>query len=110
MEKRIAFKNMEHSDVLEKFANEKLEKLEKLLESERSPIYINLVLEQGKVHAHNKVDLNVSTAEFQLFAKREGPDFIVEINSVIDIMVDELRTAKKKLIDERRKKDSFRSA
>lgn len=110
MERRIAFKNMDHNDALEKFANQKLDKIEHLLESERTPLTINLVLQQGKVHAHNRVELHVVTAHFNLVAHHEGPDFIKEISHVIDTMVEEIRTAKARKIEESRKQDSFKSA
>lgn len=103
MQRRIAFKNMDHNEGLEKFANEKLAKVDHLLESERTPISINLVLEQGKVHAHNRVELHVTSADFNLMANHEGPDFIKEISHVIDTMVDEIRKAKSRRNDEHKK-------
>lgn len=110
MQRRIAFKNIDRDENLEKFANEKLEKIERLLESERTPISINLVLEGGKVHAHNRVELHVTSAHFNLVAQHEGPDFIKEINHVIDTMVEEIRTAKERKNEEFRKQDSYKSA
>jgi len=110
MQKRIAFKNMDHNDNLENFANQKLGKIDSLLESERTPISLNLVLEQGKVHAHNKVELHVVTAHFNLVAHHEGPDFYKEISHVIDTMVEEIRTAKERKTEEFRKRDSYKSA
>ena len=44
MNKRIVFRHMEHSDVMEKYANEKLEKIIHFLENEREPIFIDLYL------------------------------------------------------------------
>jgi len=110
MQRRIAFKNMDHNESLEQFANQKLEKIDHLLESERTPISINLVLEQSKVHAHNRVELHVVTAHFNLVAHHEGPDFIKEISHVIDTMVEEIRTAKARKLEESRKQNSFKSA
>lgn len=110
MQKRIAFKNMDHNDGLEKFAIQKLEKIDSLLESERTPISINLVLEQGKVHAHNKVELHVVTAHFNLVAHHEGPDFFKEIGHVVETMVEEIRTAKARKTEELRKRNSYKSA
>lgn len=110
MNKRINFKNMEHAEVLRNFANQHLEKIEKLLESERTPIDIDLTLEPGQVHAHNKVTLHVRTAEFSLMAHHEGKDFYQEINTVIDKMVQEVRRAKEKKAQQDKTKDRFKSA
>jgi len=110
MQRRIAFKNMNHNDSLEKFASQKLEKIDRLLETERTPVSINLVLEQGKVHAHNRVELHVTSAHFNLVAQHEGSDFIKEINHVIDTMVEEIRTAKERKTEEFKKRDSYKSA
>lgn len=110
MQKRIAFKNMERNDNLETFAHQKLEKVDHLLASERTPITINLVLEQAKVHAHNRVELHVTSPHFNLVAHHEGPDFFKEIAHVIDTMVEEIRTAKERKTEEFRNRDSFKSA
>lgn len=110
VEKRIAFKNMEHSAVLEEFANKKLEKIEKLLETERLPIRIELVIECSHVHAHQKVELIVHTADYCLMANHEGPDIYIEIKKVMDKMLEEVRTAKDEKAKAYKKKDTYRSA
>ncbi len=110
MEKRIAFRNMESTPVLEEFANKHLEKIEKLLETERTPIFIDLVLEASTVHAHNKVELRIKTPNYELVAHHEGPEMYQEIDRVTDKMIIEIRRAKERRVDEEKKKDSFKSA
>lgn len=107
MQKRIAFRGMESTPVLEEFANKHLEKVEKLLETERTPIWIDLVLEASTVHAHNKVELRIKTPNYELVAHHEGPEMYQEIDRVIDKMIQEIRRAKEKHVDEAKKANSF---
>ena len=61
MEKRILFKNMEHSALVEDYANQKMQHIFTFLEREDSPIYVDLFLEPSKVHAHQRVELRIKT-------------------------------------------------
>lgn len=110
MQKRIVFRGMEHSPVLEEFANKHLEKLDKLLEHERTPIIIDLIMEASHVHAHHKVELRIKTPHYDLIAHHEGPELYQEVDRVVDKMLAELRRAKEKRVDTEKKGDSFKSA
>jgi ribosomal subunit interface protein len=110
MQKRIAFRGMEHSPVLEEFAQKHLAKLEKILAAEPTPVFIDLVLEAHHTHHHHKVEVRVITPHFDLIAHHEGPEMYQEVELVTDKMVQEIRKAKDRFNDEQRKKDSFKSA
>lgn len=110
MQKRIAFRGMESTPVLEEFANKHLEKVEKVLEGERTPIYIDLVLEPSTVHAHHKVELRVKTPNYELVAHHEGPEMYQEIDRVTDKMIKEIRRAKERMVDDAKKKDHYKGA
>ncbi|MBA3752508.1 ribosome-associated translation inhibitor RaiA [Candidatus Dependentiae bacterium] len=97
MQKRIVYKGMESTPVLEEFANKHLEKVEKLLDPQRTPIVIDLVLENAAVHSHHKVTLSLKTPEYNLIASHEGPEMYQEIDRVTDKMVREIRRAKERL-------------
>lgn len=103
MQKRIVFRGMESSPVLEEYANKHLEKLDRLLENERSPIIIDLVMEASHVHAHHKVELRVKTPNYDLIAHHEGPELYQEVDRVVDKMIAELRRAKEKRVDAEKK-------
>jgi ribosomal subunit interface protein len=98
MNKRIVFRNMEHSDVMEKYANEQLEKIIEFLENDRGPVYIDLYLEPSRVHEHHRVELHVKSAEYNLNSsyEHEGMGFYDVLDRVIDVMYRELREAKRK--------------
>lgn len=108
---RIMFKNMNHSDVLEEYARKHLKKLEDLLvETERSPIEVSLVLQGYPDHAHKDVEIVLGASDFKLVAHHSGPDFHHEIKHVIDTIIDELRKEKDKETDFRIKKNYFKGA
>lgn len=100
MQKRIVYRGMESQPVLEEFANKHLEKIEKLLENQRTPIVIDLILEASHVHAHHKVTLLVKTPDYDLIANHEGPEMYQEIDRVTDKMVQEIRRAKERIVTE----------
>jgi len=99
MHKRITFRNMDHSDVMEQYANDQLEKIIVFLENERTPIYIDLVLEPSKVHAHHAVEIRVKSPNYDRISNYEGSKFYDVLDRVIDVMYKELCEDKKKLKD-----------
>lgn len=107
---RIAFKNMDHSNNIEEFALKKLEKIEKLMEIERPPFNINMVIEGYPTHAHNKVELIVDFANIHLFAHHEGNDIYQEIDIVTKKMLEEIVKAKDKAQEKNLHEDKFKSA
>ncbi len=101
MHKRITFRNMDHVAAIENYANDKLAKLEKLLEHEPTPVYVDLILEPSKVHEHHRVELRVKSPHYDLISNYEGPEFYKILDRVVDVMLQELTREKRKQIDER---------
>lgn len=113
MNRRIAFKNMDHSAPIEEHAIKQLAKVEKFLEHERTPIYIDLVLEPSKTREHHKIELRVKSPHYNLVSHHEfrGDGFYEAMDKVIDTMYDELREHKRKNIDlekQRGRHDDFK--
>lgn len=98
MHKRITFRNMEHSASMEEYCNKQLEKIEKILESERTPIYIDMVLEASKTREHPFVELRVKSPNYDCISNYEktGVDLYDCIDRVIDVMYKQLQELKKK--------------
>lgn len=96
MNRRIAFRNMEKTAHMEEYCINQLDKIEKFLEHERTPISIDLVLTPSKVHAHHNAELRVNTPHYHKKTEAEGPDFYLVLNKVIDTMYKELHEEKKK--------------
>ena|ERR1700722_2532495 len=98
MNKRIVFRNMEHSNVMEEYANNQLEKIITFLKNDRGPVHIDLYLEPSRLHKHHRVDLHVRSAEYNLNSsyEHEGMDFYETLDHVIDVMYRELLETKRK--------------
>lgn len=98
MNKRIVFRNMDHSDVMEKYANEQLEKIIQFLESDRGPVYIDLYLEPSHVHEHHRIELHVKSAEYDINSsyEHEGMGFYEVLDRVMDTMYLKLHEVKRK--------------
>lgn len=97
MHKRITFRNMERSTVMEDYANQQLEKVIEFLKSEQPPIYIDLVFEPSKTKEHHRVELRVKSPRYDLISNYEyqGTGFYDVLDRVIDTMYLQLREKNK---------------
>ncbi len=100
MHKHVTFRNMDHSPVMEEYANKQMERIEKFLTTERSPIYILLILEPSKIHAHHRVELRVKSPRFHIITKYEGPNFYEVLDRVIDVTYNDLLNGKAEYKDD----------
>ena len=99
MHKKITFRNMDHSSVMEDYANQQLEKVIHFLEHENTPRYVDLILEPSTVHSHHRVELRVKTPNYDRVSNYEDTDFYNVLDRVIDTMYKELCEDKKKRND-----------
>ena len=105
IKKHITFKNMEKSDVMHDYANEKLAHIEDFLSHERTPIFIELVLEASKTREHPKIELRIKTPHYDEFVGAEysdGTPFYDALDNVLDTMYRRLLEKKKQLLDEKK--------
>lgn len=102
MHKRITFRNMDHVSSIENYANRRLDKVEHFLQNEKTPVYIDLVLEPSKVHEHHHIELRVKSPHYDLISNYEGPEFYNVLDHVVDTMISELTEEKRKIVDERK--------
>lgn len=102
MNKRIVFRNMDHSDVMEEYANAQLEKIIEFLKDDRGPVFIDLYLEPSHVHEHHRIELHVKSAEYNLNSSYEhqGMGFYDVLDRVIDTMYRQLCEHKRRHHDE----------
>jgi ribosomal subunit interface protein len=99
MNKRFTFRNMDHSDAIQNYAEEQLVKIEEFLSNEREPIYLDLVFEPSKTHAHHRVEMHIKTPHYSKNSDYEGPEFYRVLERVIDTMYRELCEQKRRNID-----------
>ena len=101
MKLRMAFRGMEHSNAMEEYANKKMEKLERFLQREPEPLYVDLVLEAARQHHHHKVELRINSKHHHIMVHSEGPDLYQQIDLVMDKAVHEAKKDKERMLDER---------
>ena len=101
MNKRIVFRNMDHSDVMESYANQQLQKIEEFLSHVNKPIFIDLYFEPSKVHEHHRIELHVKCGHYDLHSsyEHEGANFYDVLDRVIDVMNRNLHEEKRKYDD-----------
>lgn len=97
MNKRITFRGAPHSKVIEEHIEKNLERIIKFIEHERSPKYIDIVLDFHPDHAHNGIDIHITTPSYNVVVKREGEDIFMVINEALDVVYNDLRKLKNKL-------------
>jgi ribosomal subunit interface protein len=107
MQKKITFRGMDHSPLIEEYANEQLEKVMDFLENEPTPVYVNLILESGKPHAHYKVELLVKTPRFDLITSYEAQEMYEVLERVVDTMYRLLHEKNKELHEKQKHTDSY---
>jgi ribosomal subunit interface protein len=110
VDKRVAYRNMDATADLEALINDRLEKVANLLKTEKTPQYLDFVLTAHHSGVLYKAELNTTTPDYKLYTQSEGHDMYKQIDESIDTMVDQIRKAKSKESDHRKKKDYFRSA
>ena len=110
MKKSITFRGMEHSSVIENYANEQLDKIEKFLTNEREPIFLDVVLEAHRTHSYHQAEIRVKTPDYYLISNYEGPKMYDVLDRVIDVMYNQLKQKKRELIDQRKKADNYKGA
>lgn len=104
MHKRIVFRGVAHSDVAEQYANQQLQKVEKFLEHEKSPITLDLIFEPSKLRQHSRVELRVISPHYDIVShyEFEGVEFYEALDRVIDVMYERLHEEKRKNVDKRK--------
>ena len=103
MNKKFTFRNIKSTPGLEQYANEQLEKIEKFLVNEPSPVQIDCIFEPSKLREHHKVTLLVKSPHYNLISEYEhqGEDFYDTLDRVIDVMYRQLREAKERRVSDR---------
>lgn len=100
MNKQFTFRGMEHSNTIEEYANQQLEKIEKFLLHEKEPIFLHIILTAERTHHHHRVEFQITSPNYNLNAHREGPDFYAVLSDVMDCMYQQLAEAKRKHVDQ----------
>ena len=107
MKKKITFRGMDHSPVVEEYVNKHLEKIEKFLKN-MSPVTLDVILEAARVHHHHRVEIRLKAPSIDLVSHNEAPELYLAIDKAIDKMAKEVaRDKDKKVSNKRRSKEGF---
>lgn len=100
MHKTITFRNEKHhTQPNEDQVNRELEKIERFLKNEPTPVYLDVVIDSHDVHAYNRVSVRVKTPHYDCFADAKGDDLHAAVNDAINKMYHQLRDEKEKIVD-----------
>ncbi|MBP7854413.1 ribosome-associated translation inhibitor RaiA [Candidatus Babeliales bacterium] len=105
MELEIIFRGIDPSEALEKYVAKYFTKFKKYLgRQDPSSIFLHVVLDGQFNHHLNQVEARVKTQEFDLIAKRQGPEMYPLIDEVMHIMEHDLQKAKQRKVDDVKKR------
>ncbi len=111
MHKRVTFRGLEHSPVIEQYITKELEKIERFIAHIREPIYMDFVLDAERDFHHYRAELRLKLPFHDLLvAHYEDVDVYKAIDRVIEKMNGEVHKAKEKLIDSTQHGDHFKGA
>ena len=101
--KRITFRHMDSDQVIEDYVNKHLEKIEHFLQHEQTPIDIDFTITPSKTREHHRVEARVKSPHYDLIAEieKDGTDFYDAVNIVLDKLLQQLRKAKERRIEDR---------
>ncbi len=99
---QITFQNCDSSPVMEKHIHEQLAKIVHFLEKEPTPVYIEIFVKPGRVHAHHGIDFVLKSPNYTLDVHDEGPKIYQVLDNVIDAMYAQLRKKKDKHVEDRK--------
>jgi ribosome-associated translation inhibitor RaiA len=92
---------MDSSTEVETYIHEKLAKIEKFLEHEQEPIFLDLTMTPSKTREHPRVELRIKSPHYRIISEYEhdGVGFYDCLDRVIDIAYRDLLEAKRRLTD-----------
>lgn len=99
MNKRIVFRHMEHSSILENEIHQELNKIEEFLKTDRTPQEIDVVLEFHPTHAHNSCEVRIFSPSYRVIVKKEGQELRPLIGAALDEAYEALHRQKEKWTD-----------
>ena len=102
MHRKITFRSMEHSNLIEQDINKKLDKLDKFFKHEEGPVNIETTVETHPVKHYCVVEIKIQSRQYNLVARAEGAvmrDVIDEVGHKIE---KDIAREKERLVDNER--------
>jgi len=100
MNRKITFRSMDHSDIIENYINKKLDKFDKFFKDEQGPVSFEVVLEAHRIKNYFIVEVRLQSREYNFVAQAEGDDMYTMIDEAEHKMMQQVSRAKEKRIHE----------
>lgn len=101
MRPTITFRGMESSPTIEQYIQERIKKIDRILEREPSPKNLEVILVANPTHHHHDIELRLHSANYHVRAQVEGPDLYERIDHAFDVLLNEIRKQKDKWLSKR---------
>lgn len=103
IERKITFQHMQHSVALENHTNERINKIEKLLENLGKPKSVEVFLKYNPHRAHHEVEVHLVNKEIKAEAHASEPDIYSALDEAMDKIVHAIKKMRGIQIDEHHK-------
>jgi len=103
LERKIAFLHMAHSDALEAHANQRIDKIEKLLEGSGLPQSVEVHLKcqpHGKFH---EVDVHLISKDIKTNASASNAEMYLALDEAIERVIETIKRQRGKQLDSEHK-------
>lgn len=101
--RKISFQHMEHSDALEAHANERIDKIQTLLEGTGLPQSVEVRFKFNPHGAHHEVEVHLVSKEVKTDAHKTGPEMYIILDQAMDKVTELVKKAKGRHLDEHHK-------
>jgi len=88
---------MDRSDIIEKYAYKKIEKIDKFFKRTPSPINIDMILQSQNKNPLVKVEFRVHSASYNITIRTEGNDIHSTIDEAVYRMIRDMTRKKGKM-------------
>jgi len=96
----------EHSKSIRNYIEDRLDKLEKLLQFINDPVFLNITIEVSKPHPHHLCDLRIhGPNHLEIIVKKEDPELYKVIDYSLDLAEQEVIKFKEKMLKDNRTAD-----
>ena len=102
---------MDHSTPLERYVNQRLDKITELLKKEKdsTPFFQEVWLKANKQHPHHGAEVHVRTPQFDLNAHEEDTEMYVAIDKAVERMISLIKKEKEKTREKNQKIETEKS-
>jgi len=96
MQKKITFRSMAHSDAIEQYVTNKIQKISKFFKRDSSNVDMQVVLDAHREKHYFQVEFKIDSCNYHMFVKSQGSDMYAMIDEVISKISKDIARKKEK--------------